>query len=251
MLDFELIGLSSRDRRVYEALLTVPRSSVRKVAEETGINRGSVFESIKALVTVGLVAHVAEGRRRHYVAQSPELLHEVVAERRRDLRVLQSEIDDYVLSLSPKRVADEERQFAAFYEGDEGLASILRDVLSTCRLQGVSDYRVMSSERVSAYLYANFPHYTRERITQGLFVKSLRQGGKPVEDAPLSEARVLPGALLDTGCYILVYGTKVATISVDKYNVASGIVVDNQGVATAHAALFDSAWDDAGVVRQK
>lgn len=242
MLDFELIGLSIRDKRVYEALLTMPRASVRKVAEETGINRGSVFESIKALTTAGLVAHIEEGKRRHYVAQSPELLHEVVAERRRDLRILQSEIDDYVASLSPEKPLAEERQFAVFYEGDEGLANILRDVLSTCRQQEVTEYYILPSMRVSAYLYANFPHYTRERISQGLFVKSLRQNGPPIEGAELSEARTLQGDLRDTGCYIIIYGSKVATISVDKYNMASGIIVDNQGVADAQSALFHAAW---------
>ncbi|MBP9852728.1 MAG: HTH-type transcriptional regulator, sugar sensing transcriptional regulator [Patescibacteria group bacterium] len=242
MLDFGLIGLENRDRRVYEALLTLPRSSVRKIAEQTGINRGSVFESIKALTVVGLVAHVEEGKRRRYVAQSPELLHEVIAERRRDLRILQSEVDAYVASLAPPIETVDDRQFAMFYEGDEGLATILRDVLSTCRQQGVSEYCVMPSERVSAYLYTNFPHYTQERINQGLFVRSLRLSGKPIQAAELSEARILK-APRDTGCYSIVYGSKVATISVDTFNVASGIVVDNEGVAAAQQALFDAAWE--------
>lgn len=247
MIDFGLIGLTNRDKRVYETLLGMPRASVRKIAEESGINRGSVFESIKALTTTGLVAHIEEGKRRRYVAQSPELLHEVIAERRRDLRILQSEVDNYVASLSPTKIVEEDRQFAVFYEGDEGLANILRDVLSTCRQQELEMYRILPSERVSAYLYANFSHYTRERIEQKLYVKSLRQGGRPVENAPLSEARMLRQSPQDTSCYIIIYGTKVATISVDRFNVASGIVIDNEGVAAAHAALFDTAWENATI----
>ncbi len=242
MIDFALIGLSNRDKKVYEALLTMPRSSVRKIAEETGINRGSVFESIKALVSVGLVAYIEEGSRRHYVAQGPELLHEVVAERRRDLRVLQSEIDNYISVLEPSRNKQTEEKFASFYEGDEGLANILRDVLSTCRQQSLKMYRVVSSPKIAEYMYNNFPHYTRERIAQKLFVRSLRQSNPPAEEAELSEFRLLGGGEADTGCYILIYGSKVATISIDKFNFVSGIVVDNAGVAAAQTLLFDASW---------
>ena len=48
-MDFSIIGLSTRDKRVYEALLAIPNSSLRAIAETTNINRGSVYESIKSL----------------------------------------------------------------------------------------------------------------------------------------------------------------------------------------------------------
>ena len=54
-MDFSLIGLSVRDKRVYEALINSPEASIRTIAEQTGINRGSVFESLKDLQRVGLV----------------------------------------------------------------------------------------------------------------------------------------------------------------------------------------------------
>ena len=40
-MDFSIISLSIRDKRVYEALLAIPNSSLRAVAETTNINRGS------------------------------------------------------------------------------------------------------------------------------------------------------------------------------------------------------------------
>jgi len=73
--DFQHIGLETRDKRVYEALVQTPSSSLRKIAAETGINRGSVYESIKRLADKGLVGSIEVGKQRRYSAadQMPRL----------------------------------------------------------------------------------------------------------------------------------------------------------------------------------
>ncbi|KKW01331.1 MAG: Transcriptional regulator, TrmB [Candidatus Saccharibacteria bacterium GW2011_GWC2_48_9] len=241
-MDFSIIGLNNRDKRVYEALLLEPMSSVRGLAEQTSINRGSVFESIKSLQAIGMVSYVKVGTRHKYTAESPEKLHEIINEKRRELRDTHSAVDDYVSFLQPQvRSRDVVPHFAAFYEGQEGVASVLRDVLTTCRLQKVTEYRVVSSPRVSEYMYHNYPHFTRERVKQELYVRILRQG-KPLRgEAEVSERRYLADKA-DNGAYTLIYGSKLATISINEFNQLSAVVIDNPGVANSHAAVFDQAW---------
>lgn len=241
-MNFEIIGLSNRDKRVYEALLGEPMSSVRGLADQTGINRGSVFESIKALQAIGMVTYVKTGVRHKYTAESPEKLHEIINEKRRELRDTHSVVDDYVSFLQPQGLSrGVVSHFAAFYEGEEGIASVLRDLLTTCRMQGVEEYRVISSPRVSEYMYHNYPHFTRERVKQGLYVRILRQG-KPLRgEAEVSERRYLVNQT-DNGAYTLIYGSKVAMISINELNLLSAVVIDNSGVAHSHAAVFDQAW---------
>lgn len=241
-MDFEIIGLTSRDKRVYDTLIRNKEWSVRSVATLTGINRGSVHESIKALISAGLVTHVKTGKSVRYVAESPEKIHEIINERRRRLLDSRVEVDSYIREIEQARTEPTSSQFASFYDGDDGMASILRDILSTCRVQGVGEYRVISSPRVSEYLYNNFQHYTRERVKHGLFVKVFRQSKGRASEADLSEAKVLQGQLFDTGCYTVIYGTKVAIISIDTYNHTSGIIIDNSGVASAQQELFDQLW---------
>jgi sugar-specific transcriptional regulator TrmB len=242
MIDYGLFGLTTRDRRVYESLLGSSQASIRSIAEQTGINRGSVYESLKTLVTTGLVSHIEVGQRIHYLAENPEKLHELINERRRRLRDAHTEVDTYIQALAPDRNDPSALQFASFYDGDEGLASILRDVLSTCRLQKITSYRVISSPRVSEYLYNNFKHYTRERIKQNLFVNVLRQGEAVRGEAEMAQWRMLKDYPSDTGCYTIIYGTKVAIASVDLYNHTSGIIIDNSGVAQTQARMFDMIW---------
>lgn len=240
-MNFEVIGLNNRDKRVYEALLNEPMSSVRSLAEQTGINRGSVFESIKDLQAIGMVSYVKIGARHKYTAESPEKLHEIINEKRRQLRDTHSVVDDYVSFLQPQVPRDATPHFAAFYEGQEGVASVLRDVLTTCRLQEVTEYRVVSSPRVSEYMYHNYPHFTRERVKQGLYVRILRQGRPLRGEAQVSERRYLADKA-DNGAYTLIYGSKLATVSINELNQLSAVVIDNSGVASSHGVVFDQAW---------
>lgn len=241
-MNFELFGLSGRDRRVYEALLTQPDSSIRAIAEATGINRGSVFESIKDLQMAGLVAYVQQGERKRYFAEDPETLHELLTERRRTLRAAHRDVESYVAQFAELPSETRQNRLASFYEDDEGLAAILRDVLKTCRAEKANSYLAISSPKVSAYLYNNFPHFTRERIRQQLIVRVLRQG-KPLRDlAEYAETRYIDRLPHDTGCYTLIYASKVAVITVGEHNSASGVIIDNRHFAETQRQLFEAAW---------
>ncbi|HET8709444.1 MAG TPA: helix-turn-helix domain-containing protein, partial [Candidatus Saccharimonadales bacterium] len=61
--DFKEIGMETRDKRVYEALVSQPKASLRQIAAVTGINRGSVYESIKDLAAAGLVGTIQSGKQ--------------------------------------------------------------------------------------------------------------------------------------------------------------------------------------------
>jgi sugar-specific transcriptional regulator TrmB len=241
-MDFSLIGLSGRDKRIYEALVLRPQASVRGLAEETTINRGSVYESIKALQTVGLVTSITVGKRVVFRAKDPEVLHEIIAEKQHQLSLANTKADEYIRSFAGKASDPSLFHFASFYEGDEGLAAILRDVLKTCRSDKVHEYAVISSPSVSEYLYNNFRHFTRERIKQKLYVRVLRQTGISNADVEYAESREISSQPRDTRCYTLIYGQKVALITLDDLNRSSGIIIDNTNFASIQRELFDHAW---------
>ena len=243
-MDFDLIGINGRDRRVYEALLNLPSSSVRSVAEQTGINRGSVYESIKSLVSLGLVTHVEVGKQTRFSARDPELLHEIINDRRRALSDMHSAVDKYARHLAIELFDEGVFPYASYYDGQEGVANILRDVLHTCRTERLQSYSVISSVKISTFLYENFPHFTKSRIKQGVKVRVLRFS-KPVRETnDLAHSRYLPGST-DPHCYTLIYGDKVAFIHIGTYNHLSGVILENPGIASVQRAMFDSAWGQA------
>lgn len=241
-MDFGLIGLSGRDKRVYEELVEMPEVSVRKIAETTGINRGSVFESLKRLLKVGLVTQVLYGKRVAYRAKDPQVLYEIINEKRLELLGARSNLEQYIAQFDGRANDPSRFHFTSSYQGDEGLAMILRDVLKTCRKDKVREYRAISSPKVSRYLYNNFPHFSHERVRQRLSVRVLRQGARVSERADFAESRWLGATPYDTGCYTLIYGDKVAIVTIDEYNNTSGVIIDNLHFANVQKQLFDGMW---------
>lgn len=241
--NFEEIGLETRDKRVYEALLLNPQSSLRKVAELTSINRGSVYESMKHLVEKGLVGTIEVGNQRRYSASEPHTILELLKERQQQAEVAELQANAYINLLGQSRSASlESSAFATFYEDQEGVAAILRDVIATCKTMGHQSYRVISTKRVRNYMYENFPNFTQRRIAEELAVRVIAVGKGGTND-DLSERKWLEATRGEApNCYTLIYGNKTAFISMDESNVLSGIVIDNPGIAQLQKELFDRLW---------
>jgi HTH-type transcriptional regulator, sugar sensing transcriptional regulator len=239
---FEEIGLETRDKRVFEALSENPKSSLRSIADITGINRGSVYESIKALAEHGLVGSIEVGKQRRYIASDPSVIIELLKERQHQAREAENSASEYIKTLAPTPNSEAiEIPFATYYEDHEGVAAILRDVIATCSSLGV-DYRAISTKKVRSYLYQNFPNFTQRRIAEGIGVRVIAVGLGGTTDK-LSARKWLKATRGEApNCYTIIYGDKTAFISMNEANVLSGIVIDNAGVAHLQKELFDRLW---------
>ena len=241
--DFQQIGLENRDKKVYESLVQSPGSSLRKIATETGINRGSVYESVKRLAEKGLVGSIEVGKQRRYSASGPDAIVELLRETRDSLKVAEQAAERYARSLQPV-VEQTEAPFATFYEDTEGVAAVLRDVLATCRGgRNGSAYRVFSTKYVREYIYENFRNFTQKRIAEGISVRVIAVGTGGGQDA-LAERRWLESQRGDApNCYTIIYGNKTAFITLNEVNVLSAFVIDNPGTTHLQKEIFDHLWD--------
>lgn len=243
VFDFAQIGLDTRDRRVYEALLEQPQASLRQLAANTGINRGSVYESIKQLVAAGLVGSIQSGKQQRYIAQDPSLIIELLQERQRQAKNAESHASTYIEHLSQTiHKSSKAPSFAIYYEGDEGMAAILRDVLKTMRSQTNKRYYVISSKKIRHYIYANFRNYTRQRIKEGVEVSVIAIGEGGEQDALANRRWMDMQTNVDPNCYTIIYGDKTAFISLNEQNLLSGIVIENSGVTNVQKEQFERLW---------
>ncbi len=239
--DFSTIGLDNRDKRVYEALAEAPRSSLRQLAEITGINRGSIYESIKSLASKGLVGSIEVGKQRRYTCTNPQTILELVKEYQQQALAAEQLAAAYIAHL-PKEVKTEGNSIATVFEDHEGVAAVLRDVIATCQKLPTKHYRVISTKKVRAYIYHNFPNFTQRRISAGISVNVIAVGEGGSRDA-LSERRWLKAKRGEgPNCYTLIYGHKTALITMDETNFLSAIVIDNAGIANLQKEVFDNLW---------
>ena len=237
------IDIGSNEARTYAALLSFGSASIRKVAAETGINRGTTYDCLKHLVSLGLVSVKNDGGKRdHYSAESPERINDLIRDKRRDLLDAANNAKDLIPNLLASQAAPAGRPLVRYYEDDEGVATILRDVLQTCRTQEQPNYYAYSSAPVRHFLYRNFPQFTERRIDAGITVKVISVGGGG-EEAEKSERKWLPGAPTQgISSYTIIYEDKIATISVAQNNTPYGVVIEDAGAATMQRLLFEQLW---------
>lgn len=235
------LGLSQAESRVYLALLKAGTSSIRQVAAKSGINRGSAYDALKELTNRGLVGFHVKGERRKYFAESPQKIKDLIAARRAETDRLTHDaarIIPALMSYSSPSGAPQVR----FYEDDEGIELILRDVLQTVGGLPKKEYHVYSSRALRQYIYRRFPNFTSHRVKAGIFVKviAIGTGGDPVQ---VAERRFLPESLDElSSSFNIIYGPKFAMISVSNDLTPYGVVIEEQGVAAMQRLLFNSLW---------
>jgi sugar-specific transcriptional regulator TrmB len=236
------LDLSRNDALTYTALLQVDTVSIRKIAAYTGINRGTTYEALKRLVTLGLISVKKRGQREYYTAESPDKIYDLIRDKRRDLLDASTVAKEVVPALLNKHTPNAGRPVVRYYEGDDGVVAILKDVLQTCRDMKDPNYYVYSDSRIRIYLYREFPQFTDRRIAEGIRVKviSVGEGGEQAQGA---ERKWLPtGNEEEVSSYVLIYGNKMAIISISSDLTPYGVVIKDSNTAAMQRLIFEQLW---------
>jgi len=236
------LGFSEAEAETYWALLNLDSVSVRKVAALSGINRGTTYEAIKSLATHGLVTTRRSGQREYFSAESPEKIFDLIKDKRKELWLQQQQAQTLIPELLARHARPQGRPLVQYHEGDDGVVAILRDVLQTCAKLSEQQYYAYSSRPMRHYLYRKFPQFTERRIREGIMVKviAIGEGGDP---ADISERKWLAdGDDQAASSYTIIYGDKVAIISIADDFTPYGVVIEDAGNATMQRQLFEQLW---------
>ena len=236
------LDISTNEAQTYVALLHIESVSIRKIATYTGINRGTTYEALKKLMGMGLVSVKRQGKRERYTAESPERIYDIIRDKRRDLLNASDAAKKIVPNLLAQKAQSGGRPLVRYYEGDEGVAIILKDVLSTCALLEDPSYYAYSSSPVRQFLYRKYPQFTERRIASDIRVKviAVGEGGEIAEKSERKWLSNPPGG--DISSYTIIYGNKQAVISITGDGTPYGVVVEDAGAAVMQRLLFEQLW---------
>jgi sugar-specific transcriptional regulator TrmB len=237
---FSELGFDEREVAIYTALLQLGHGSIRDIAAKANLNRGSTYESLKTLQQKGIVSYFPKGKRRFFCAEPPEKLLVLAKEKKQRL-------EETIQQLSREIIPDLNQLQPAFntanvhyYEGDDGIEHVLRDILNTVAVSEPREYCVYSSRPIRKYLYRPFPNYTRQRIQRNIRVKviAVGEGG---EDAALSERKwISTDGRRIASSYIAIYPPKCAMFSLVHEDYPTAVVIDAQEIALAHQLVFET-----------
>lgn len=235
------LGLDRRQVQIYQSLHKLGPASIRDVAAEAGINRGSTYETLKQLVTKGLVSYFPKGRRRVFQAEDPERLLSLGESKQQALAQAMEELrKDIIPSLKQARPEFSPGN-VRFYEGDDGVELVLRDILNSTARNAGEGYAVISTKTLRQHLYRPFPNFTRQRVQKGIRVRviAVGEGG---DDAELAERKWLPASAGTDASYIAIYPPKVAMITLADRDYPVVVIIDSAAIASTQQLLFDTLW---------
>jgi sugar-specific transcriptional regulator TrmB len=236
---FKKLGLSEKELTVYLKLLEAGPSSVRNLAEISGMNRGTVHETLKSLQLKSLISYYNDATKQKFVAEDPEQLKRLVDSEEIRVLWLKENIGSLIPELKSLRGQDNQ-PVTKLYEGDAGLRSILNDLLDTLKDGMIKEYYVYSAKDASSDINRAFPNFNEERKKHSIFVKaiSLAQGGGV---NGLDERRWL-GTDDRSATFIIIYADKCAFISRDRKGSPVGVLIENQMISNTQKTIFHSLW---------
>jgi len=234
------LGFSDKEIKVYLALLKNGPSSVRMLAQASGINRGTTYDILKSLKEEGLASFYHKDTKQFFVAEDPGALNKTLEQRIENLKEVKEDLIHVVPELKSLFNEAGDKPVVKYYEGFNGVKVVLSDVLEATESSKEKAYCVFSSADIRKYLYKNFINFTKERIKRKIKVKSIGIGhGGTV--AKLSERKSL-NAKKSSPTYILIYPGKVAMISINSAKQPLALIIEDGAIFTTQQQLFNFIW---------
>jgi|SRR3989344_737632 len=234
------IGLDDKETAVYTAILPLGSASIRVIAGKTGINRGTVHDILESLSAKGLISSEKRGAKRKFIVDSPEKVLEGLEKNERMIQFQKQKVQEAMPTLLSFYAKQGGRPTVEYFDDNQGIKMILKDVLETVGGLEEKITYVYSSRPVRKYLYRLFPEFTREKIKQGIETKvmALGAGGDP-KNLKMAERRWLKD---EAPAYFLLYGPKIALISVAEDKKPFGVIISDEKIAKTQKIIFESLW---------
>ncbi len=246
MIKEELVkfGLSNKEAQIYLSLLELGTTPVSLVAKKAGINRSTTYVILDQLSKSGLVSIAEESGVKLYTAASPDRLIQIAESAVRkysDLatvaRRIQPELKSLYVGIGPKPKVQ-------FYEGLEGIRSVLEDTLTS--KETIRSFA--SIVNLHAILPDYFPDYYQRRTQKGISVKAIfpdtelavRRVLRDNEEA--RESYLVPSEKFGFTPEINIYDDKIVFLSlVEKF----AVIIQSIELADALKKTFDLSYLEA------
>ncbi len=246
--ELQNLGLSEKEAKVYTTSLELGPDTVQNIAKASGINRATTYVQIDSLKEKGLMSEFEKGKKTYYVAESPEVLTNLINKEEVELNFKKLELGRVVPDLVKfydKISSSTEKPKIRFFEGEEGVSQIRADFLKT---QNETVYGFINLDQVLNKFVKNRDNYTEKRVSKKIYSKLIytKKTGRydnEIEKDKLREMRYVKPDKFPFDADISIYRDKVAFISYK--NDAVGVIIENKPIAETMKAIFNAIWENS------
>ena len=121
------VGLSEKEAKVYLSALELGHAPVQEIARKAKVNRATTYVILEALIKKGVITQTEEASKRLFVAEAPESLRNILAQQRAAIKQREGLLAQMLPQLDSVYNLHPNKPVVRFYEGKEGLKTILRE----------------------------------------------------------------------------------------------------------------------------
>ena len=236
----EKLGLSKKEAQLYLIALETGPATVAKLAQKSGLKRGTIYEFLGEMLEKGLLEISISGKRKFYAGVEPKKLHKIID---RQKEILESLLPD----LSMLTAGSSAKPKIKFYEGKEGILSVYYEILDLpvgsevvgfATFEGI--YKIYSQNQIDSYIKKR----AAKKIMQKLIMPTdqYAQNHATENKKEFRETILIPKEKFFITNEINIYQNKVAIVSLGEEKVA--LIIESQQMADTQRAIFNLLWNN-------
>lgn len=223
--------MSKGEIEVYITLLKLGSSTVSRIAQETGLHRTNIYDTLEKLKERGIVSYVICDNTKYFSASPPDTIIDYLKELEQEVQSILPELKGYIMLPRSESIVE-------IYKGKEGLKTVLNDILRTRK-----DYVVFEDEGIIHNVLPQFySQFNKKMNKAGIRVKILTKDVKKIATRSLMNIRELPKFIAFPSA-TAVYDNKVAIFVWDEPYHA--IMIKSMQVANNYRTFFKALWKQA------
>lgn len=232
------LGLSQKEAQLYLIALETGPATVAKLAQKSGLKRGTIYEFLGGMLQKGLLEMTISGKRKLYASVEPKKLHKIIEKQ-------QEILENLLPDLSLLTIGTAAKPKIRFYEGREGMLSVFYDIFELpegSEILGFATYegihKLFSQKEIDVYIQKR----AAMKIQQKLIVPTDEHIEQRVSDnkKELRETIMIPRKNFLIKSDISIYQNKVAIVSLAEEQV--GVIIESSQIADTQRAIFNLLW---------
>lgn len=227
-------GLSHNEIQVYLALLKTGASTANRIAALTGIKRTTCYDSLKLLVSKGIVSSFIREGKHFFECAPPKKLVDIIKDKQDRLERIVPQLEK-IQKVIPKRST------VSLFEGKRGFVNVIEDIFDTGQ-----DFLFYGSRKSAELSLRHYPNLAHRRGQLGLRLRGVFSEHDRLDpvysDTSLRKLtsmrflKELDGVEANT----FIFGSKVAILSSGEDLV--GVVVESPSILKQQKKIFELLW---------
>ncbi len=160
LIQLQKLGLSQKEARLYLVALENGPATIAKLAQKSGLKRGTIYEFLTEMLEKGLLEVSISGKRKLYASVQPQKLKKII-DRQKEI------LDNLIPDLSMLTSTSPAKPKIKFYEGKEGLVAAYYEMLDLPNGSEVLGFGLCNFRRnLQAFFRKCHPHIHQKTSCQ-------------------------------------------------------------------------------------